>query len=147
MFGAVFRRQRMTTQFRGDLDPRRRAWRRAKLVVMVAALALCSASVAYAATIFTYATGVNGTTGGVGGSGFYPNPGGYDFRNFNRVYHQAGTEWQLFYDASGGPLTIYADGTTNPLSSGGSGGSQFRPWCRNINDLSGVTWTCQTTRP
>ena len=115
--------------------------RRLGLLAAVVLTMVGSASIAYAATIFTYATGANGA------GGFYFNPGGWDFRNFNRVYHKAGTHWQLFYDTPGGPLVVYADGTTNPLSSAGSGGVQMRPVCRNIDDSSGVVWTCQSTRP
>lgn len=97
-------------------------------------------TVAYAATVQTYAQGTNN----VGFIGQTTSPM-YADRNFNRVYHKAGTLWALRWCSVGSGCGAWGSGTTNPLLA--PGGANIREECQNLQDLSGVQWTCQTTKP
>lgn len=109
------------------------------LVIVSLLLLLIPPSVAFASTIFTYAQYVN-----------YPDEifstTGYASRDFNRVYHAVGYSWNPFYCNTSGSCFGGTVGTSNPTYASGSAG-YAKAYCHNINDNSGVLWTCQTTRP
>jgi hypothetical protein len=111
------------------------------LVVLVATLAI--SGVAYAGTVYQYSSGVYG-------AGTAAWTSGYDPRDFNRVYHQAGNTWQVWYNLNGGSAYWgFTTSNVNPTQMGSSvpSGHYAQAVCANVNDNSGVIWTCQTTRP
>lgn len=115
--------------------------RLALVVVILTLAALVGAfrpSQASAHVIFTYAQGVNGVGGVYWTAGYAP-------RDFNRVYHQSGTEWTLYYCHTDFTCTTTYSGNVNPLVDQRNQG-YAQAYCENDNDDSFVTWTCQTTR-
>lgn len=116
---------------------RRRPTRLSFLVC--AMLILLPPAVAYASTWFTYAQGYFGAGGVFHTTGYAP-------RDANRVYHAYGYYWDPYYCNTSG--TCFGDNTDyhNPTYSIG-GASYAKSFCGNVNDNSGVQWTCQTTTP
>lgn len=91
--------------------------------------------------IDTYKQSVN-QVGGVFGT---TSPA-YASRSWDRTYHQAGRYWNLFYcPTSGGCFGGNTDANNPTYASGGA--VYAKSLCHNIDDNSGVTWTCQTTVP
>lgn len=109
--------------------------RRGLLLGAIVAVLLVFPAISFAA-IFQYAQGYNGA-GGSWQTQYYGN------RSFNRVYHKDGTYWRLSYCDPGGCPTPYS-GTVNPLVDSRAW-NNAKAFCYNINDNSGVLWTCQTT--
>lgn len=126
-----------------DYTARRSLWRGAPLRVALAVacllLVVLPPGVALAATQFNYAQGVNG----VGGT--FATSGEAD-RNHNRVWHQAGKSWWVWY-LHNGSLTGLVFNSSNPTEYPSPSSTVAYSKCSNSNDNSGVTWTCQTTRP
>jgi hypothetical protein len=92
--------------------------------------------------IDTYKQNVN-MVGGVFGT---YNPAFRD-RAFNRVYHQYGYDWYVYYCHTDGVCNIGVNyGYVNPLYANG-GVTNGKAICSNVDDNSNVTWTCQTTVP
>lgn len=83
--------------------------------------------------------------GGVFGT--YNGGGGPEYANreWNRTYHQAGYYWNLFYCDLSTCFGGNTDANNPTYASGGASGS--KSLCHNMDDNSGVTWTCQTTVP
>jgi hypothetical protein len=95
-------------------------------------------TIALAATQFTYAQGSFGS-GGI----FHTT--GQDQRNYNQCFHQKGKEWYVYY-VHGTDVNGFVDNTDNPTQWPEAIGYAYS-YSKNINDDSGVTWTCETTRP
>lgn len=116
--------------------------RRKLLVLCSACLFLLPAAVSHSwSYIDTYKQNVN-MAGGTWGT-YSP---AYRDRAFNRVYHQYGTDWQMFYARPDGSELGHNIGYINPLYANGSA-TNAKALCHNIDDQSGVTWTCQATVP
>jgi hypothetical protein len=117
--------------------------KRLVLILCVIALAALVGAIrpsrASAHVIITYAQGYYGAGGTFHTTGFGP-------RDFNRVYHQSGTTWWLFYCQTDGSCDNPYVGSVNPLVDNRDNG-YAAAYCSNINDNSGVQWTCQTTKP
>lgn len=111
---------------------------RRMLVLACLLLVSLPPAAAYAATQFDYASGVNGI------NGFYATTG-YADRNYNQVWHQAGREWEVWYDNTFDAFCV-VDNTNNPTKCP-SGLASAKAHAANFTDNSGVTWTAQTTRP
>lgn len=80
-----------------------------------------------------------------GYAGFEFGTSGYGPRAWNRVYHQQGALWDLTYcPVSGSCSAWYVGHGENPTVDPRNNG-YAQAWCYNINDDTGVTWTCQTT--
>lgn len=122
----------------------RRMVRRRLLVIVCVLVAALPPVVAYASVVTTYRQSVN-------------EPGGqwhtstYDYRDFNRVYHQSGYTWGTSYCwyAPNNDCTYYYYSSANPTVDpyGSTSPYTAQAWCENLNDNSGVNWTCQTTHP
>lgn len=122
----------------------RRILRPRLLLITCVLVAALPPAVAYASTVTTYRQSVD-------------EPGGqwhtstYQVRDFNRVYHQSGYTWGTSYCFSSpisDCLTYYyssANPTVDPY--GSTSPYTAQAWCENLNDNSGVNWTCQTTTP
>lgn len=119
-----------------------RSWsvkvRRLACVSVCLILVVLPPTVAYAGFVQTYRQSQNQQGGQW--STFDPE---YANRSFNRVYHQAGTTWGLRACTYVYGCVPYDYGTTNPLTD--VGGDDLMMWCYNVNDSSGVNWTCQST--
>lgn len=102
-------------------------------------LALAPPGVALAATQFNHAQGVNG----VGGT---DQTSGEASRNYNQVWHQAGKYWWLWY-LHGSSQTGLVFNSSNPTQYPSPSSTVAYSKCSNSDDNSGVTRTCQTTRP
>jgi hypothetical protein len=102
-----------------------------------AILVLLPPAVAYAGVWFNYAQGTNGVGGTFATTGYAP-------RDANRTYHAYGYYWELYYCRTDG--SCFGDNIDyfNPTWALG-GASYAKAFCRNLNDNSGVVWTCQTT--
>lgn len=114
---------------------------RARLTVLACLIgALSLPAIAYAYEIFTYAQGVYGVGGTYHTTGEAP-------RAFNRVYHQSGYYWDVYYCQDGRNPPCFGEVLDyhNPTYANG-GASYAKSFCHNVNDNSGTTWTCQTTR-
>lgn len=121
------------TRFRGA--SRGLGWTKKRLLVLgVLVLALSFVATAMAAN---YAQG----SGGAGG--LYSTPG-YAPRSYNRVYHQPGYTWTVYYRHPDNSTAGVVTNTSNPTSYP-AGDSYARSLCFNGNDNSGVQWTCQTS--
>lgn len=83
----------------------------------------------------TYASGTNG----IGGN--YAGPG-LTSMLYNQVWHQSGWTWEVYYDYSGQARGDVED-NMNPTKWPYSISGYSEAHCHNINDTSGVTWTCQ----
>jgi hypothetical protein len=85
-----------------------------------------------------YSQGQNGPNG-TDWSQFYGN------RTYNRVWHQASTEFGLYYclDMDGCTSVLYAAGANPIVDTRNSNPAQS--YCINVNDTSGVVWTCETS--
>jgi hypothetical protein len=108
------------------------------LFAVCAVMALAPpAAYAHWNSVLTYAQG----TFGVGG---VFSTTGYDHRHFNRVWHQYGYTWCVWWhltDGSNVAVTCdYVNPTEWPYEVG-----YAKAQCHNTNDNSGVKWTCQTT--
>jgi hypothetical protein len=99
---------------------------------------LLPVAVAYASTIFTYATGTNGVHGEFNTTGFAP-------RDLNRVWHNAGYFWSVAYVNQLGETYAIVTNSANPTSQTANT-TYAKSRCTNQNDNSGTTWTCQTTQ-
>jgi hypothetical protein len=109
-----------------------------RLTLLVCAiLVLLPPAVAYAGTVFTYAQGTNGI-------GQTHSTAGYGPRDLNRVYHADGYFWEVWYCRTDGSCFDDVVSNINPTRSVG-GASYAKAFCHNVNDNSGVLWTCQTT--
>lgn len=84
----------------------------------------------------TYASGTNGAGGTYQSS--------WNHHDYNQVWHQAGREWGVWYYHSDGSYTGIRINTSNPTKWEYET-SYARSQCHNYDDMSGVTWTCQTT--
>ncbi|MDH5282239.1 MAG: hypothetical protein OEW52_14050 [Thermoleophilia bacterium] len=102
-------------------------------------LVIVPPGVALAATQFNYAQGTNG----VGGT--YQTTG-EDNRSYNQVWHQAGKSWWVWY-LHGSSQTCLKFNSSNPTKCPDPSATIAYSKCSNYDDNSGVTWTCQTTRP
>jgi hypothetical protein len=117
-------------------SPGRTNWRRwpsyvGALVVVCAVLPLA----ALAGSQSYWSDSGNAGTGGYAG---YNN-----IYQYNQVWHQAGNTFDVYYVMGDGyTLTGDVRNNTNPTKWPYSV-SYADPWCENINDWSGVTWTCQ----
>lgn len=69
---------------------------------------------------------------------------GFNHRDYNQVWHQAGKNWTVFYELTDGTAVAVVINTDNPTRWGGEIG-YAKAKCNNVNDNSFVTWTCQTT--
>ena len=116
--------------------------RRRVLLLVCLGLVVLPPAIAYASVVQTYRQSVNQ----VGGQWHTFDPQ-FASRDFNRVYHQAGRTWGLTYCYSNGSCLNYYFGTANPTVDPWGGEFYAEAWCYNVNDGSGVNWTCQTTRP
>src|SRR5215218_20818 len=105
-------------------------------IVACALLVLIPPSVAYAATWFNYAQGTNGVGGTFATTGFAPRDG-------NRVWHQAGYSWWVWYQHTDNSLGCIKFNDSNPTACYNPDG-YAKSKCSNSDDNSGVTWTCQT---
>jgi len=85
----------------------------------------------------TYAQGVNGVGGDWRTTGYAP-------RQWNRVWRQPGPDWGLSYQYTNGQYCCFWIDNINPTVSH-YGISYGRAWCSNLEDNTGVLWTCQTT--
>lgn len=94
-------------------------------------------AVAFAGTQYNYAQGYNQPT-------LYWRTG-YDAHDYNRVWHQYGPTWEVFYQTTDGGIYGDVENSNNPTSWPNPIG-YAEAWCHNINDSSGVLWTCQTTQ-
>ncbi len=70
---------------------------------------------------------------------------GFNQRDWNKVWHEPGYFWSVWYELSpgSGGYAGFAEGTSNPTQwphAIGYGKSS----CYNGNDDSGTLWTCQT---
>lgn len=84
---------------------------------------------------------------GQGGVGFLgQTTDGFLARSLNRVYHNAGKTWLIYYRHSDGSVACQVQNSSNPTSCPYAD-SAARSVCFNVNDSGGVTWTCQTTKP
>ena len=108
-------------------------------VVACALFVLIPPLVAYAGTWFNYAQGTNGVGGTFATTGFAP-------RDDNRVWHQAGSSWWIWYLHTDDTLNCIRFNDSNPTECYHSD-SYAKSKCSNGDDNSGVTWTCQTTKP
>jgi hypothetical protein len=119
-----------------------RIYRRLSLVAICIVIAAISVSVANAAYEWFNIPGAQGTNQ-VGGtwstSGFAPREG-------NRVWHQAGYSWWVYYQNTDNSLGCVIFNDANPTKCEQPNG-YAKSKCSNSTDNSGVTWTCQTTRP
>lgn len=115
----------------------RRGW--AAVLVAACALLALPPAVALAATQFNYAQGVNG----VGGT--YQTSGEAS-RQYNQVWHQSGRYWWVWY-LHGSSQTGLVFSSSNPTKYPSPSSTIAYAKCSNHDDSSGVTWTCQTTRP
>lgn len=119
---------------------KRRRWKVA-LAVACLTLMVIPPSVAYAWSALIYAQGYYGANGFYRTTGFAP-------RNYDIAWHEAGTRWGVWYENSDGsdtpPGGFYS--TDNPTRIDTNVG-YARSHCNNVNDNSGVQWTCQTTTP
>lgn len=115
----------------------RRRFRLNLAVSLVAALVLAVPGAAHLSQ-YTYAQGVNGA------GGTYPGSSAFNHRDYNQVWHQAGKLWIVYYLLSNNDFAGLAGNTDNPTRWGGEIG-YGSPKCRNDDDNSGVTWTCQST--
>ncbi len=118
---------------------RRRVALRLALSVACLLLVVVPPGVAIAATQFNYAQGVNG----VGGT--FATSGEAD-RNHNQVWHQSGKYWWVWY-LHGSSQTGLVFNSSNPTKYPSPSSTVAYAKCSNSDDNSGVTWTCQTTRP
>lgn len=114
-----------------------------RVIVLICVLfVLIPPVIASGGTVVTYAQYQNG----VGGVWCHVGIGGYcggSPRDFNRVYHAIGYAWNPFYCWNGNCFGG-TSGTQNPIYANG-GASYASPYCHNMSDNSGVTWTCQST--
>ena len=112
-------------------------------MVVVLAVAAAIPAIAFAWSWFPYAQGKGGVNGQYSTIGYGPREG-------NRVYHELGYTWELWYQHVGGGISPVTYGSANPLVwsyNGHSDDSYAKSWCSNVNDNSGTTWTCQSTNP
>ena len=107
------------------------------LFLACALLILMPPALAYASTQLNYASGMNGV------HGRYSTPG-FSSRDYNRVWHQPGYGWIVWYQEPNGTIDGYVTNTSNPTSWPHPIG-YAKAFCFNDTDDSGVTWTCQTT--
>lgn len=70
----------------------------------------------------------------------------YASRSWNRTWHSQGYYWNLFYCPTSG--TCFGGNTDALNPTYASGGAVYaKSLCHNMDDNSGVTWTCETTVP
>jgi hypothetical protein len=119
-------------------------WKHKLLVCVAAVMMILPPAVAYASTVQTYRQSSNE----VGGQWHTTSPE-FANRDFDRVYHASGYDWGLAYCITNeSNCTQYNFGNTNPFYyMGGAGASDSSAWCYNVDDNSGVGWTCQSTYP
>jgi hypothetical protein len=103
------------------------------LALVCLALALIPPSVAYAASI-TYAQSTNGS------GGYWHS--GYNSYLYNQVWHSGNAAWEVYYAQSNGSVVGDVANYNNPTQWPYSI-SYADSWCHNINDNTGVVWTCQ----
>jgi hypothetical protein len=96
-------------------------------------------AVAYAFVQVQYALGTSGP-------GTLKHSDGYARREWNRVWHQPGYFWSVYYKDTSGNVSGFWQDNVNPTVSN-AGISYGMAWCYNYTDDSTVTWACQTTKP
>lgn len=69
---------------------------------------------------------------------------GWNSRDFNRVFHQQGTLWSVYYIRTDDSIAGYELSSENPTVSNADI-AYAKARCHNHNDMSGVMWTCETT--
>jgi hypothetical protein len=74
----------------------------------------------------------------------FPGSEAWNHRDYNQVWHQAGNTWGVFYVTTDRIIHAWVRDTSNPTRWGGEIG-YATPKCENVNDTSGVTFTCQST--
>lgn len=115
--------------------------KRTKILLL---LGLAAVAIAIPATAFAWSSVVT-YAHDRGYAGFIFSTAGYGPRAWNRVYHDQGTLWDLNYCPTSGSCTTWYVGqgenpTVDPRDYG-----YGQAECYNLNDVSGVYWTCQTT--
>jgi hypothetical protein len=117
--------------------------RKHKVVTVISALMLVlPPAVAYASTVQTYKQSTNEVNGQ-----WHTLSPVYANRDFDRVYHQSGTTWGLAMCPNEVCDRPYTFGTANPFVDPRGSAVDAEAWCENVNDNSGVGWTCQSTVP
>ncbi len=111
--------------------------RTAALCALVGAAFLVFVAIAFASVTFTYAQGINGVGGRFNTVGYAP-------RDFNKVWHEQGYLWGLYYCTPQICDLNEVTGTANPTLDSRNAGYAMA-FCHNHNDNSTVIWTCQTT--
>lgn len=136
---SITRDQLQTVRVESTL--RRRAFRSVIALICVF-LVVIPPGIAYAWSALIYAQGNSFQGGGI----FHTQ--GYAPRNYDIAWHQPGYKWVVYYEDTSGdthpPGGFYS--TDNPTRID-TNVSYDSAWCQNVNDNSGVTWTCQTTTP
>lgn len=98
-------------------------------------MALIPPLVAYASST-TYATGTFGCCG-------YWDAGYNSIYKFNQVWHSTLGTWEVYYQTTTPPYTEGdLENNSNPTKWPYSI-AYGNPWCHDINDNTGVVWTCQ----
>jgi hypothetical protein len=131
---------------------RRREWFRPKwsragkfgstliaVLLLVFAVAAIRPATASAAVQTTYAQGHTSP-----GSVFYTP--GFGPRLYNQVWHQLGYSWDACYTHTDGSWGTCAYGNGNPTKDSNDDG-YAKADCYDVDDNSGVQFTCQTTKP
>jgi hypothetical protein len=112
--------------------------RQALIGVLAIIAALVAATVALASTQFNYDSGAAAIGSGLSTTG-------YDYRDYNRVYHAVNYTWDVAYQDSQGSIFGQEVDASNPTWQHST--AYGKSLCESISDNSGVTYTCQTTRP
>lgn len=111
-------------------------------LVAASAIALALPAVAYAATVETYAQGQSYNSGDF----ILNTTDGYITRNYSRVYHASGHEWEVWFNTSSGNSIDIVESSGNPTDNNISA-NNVQALCWDIGDGSGTTFTCQSTHP
>jgi hypothetical protein len=115
-------------------------WRLGVVTLACAALIAFPPAIAFAGhTGHTHATYASGYYGAGGAH----QTTSWNGRSFNRVWHQNGYRWDLWYLKTDGSTSGYWYGTVNPTESPYTA-SYAKSVCYNYNDNSGTLWTCET---
>lgn len=106
-------------------------------------LAVVCIAMAFIPPLVAYAGSTDYAVGTFGCCGYFPGPGFNTNYIYNQVWHSTNATWEVYYETTTPPYVAGdVQNNSNPTKWPNAIG-YGKPWCHNVNDNTGVAWSCQ----